>query len=141
MSEEINMIKSSQIIQMLIETYPDFRKTLIDSVEYWLPEKGPITPHSILMQLDIAVVSNFVEGNYDNAEELFNLIEHMIVEGEPNLSNAAKTCFLENLQNIASSNESNFTGGHFVPLLGPKSKEFCISYDTMTGAKTKALYE
>jgi hypothetical protein len=141
MSEVKQMIESNQIIQLLIETYPDFRKALIESVDHWLPEKGPIRPHSILMYLSGPVVKNFLKGNYDNAEQLFDLIERMVVEGEPDLANAATTCFLENLQNIASHTDNDFEGGHFVPLLGENSKEFCIQYDEMTGAKTKELYK
>ena len=133
------MIKSHQIIQLLIETYPDFRKTLIEAVEYWLPEKGPISPHAVLSILGHLVVEKFLAGDYDQSEELFNLIEQMISEGDGDVKNAATTCFLENLQNISSSDDNTFESDHFISLLGPKSKTFCRDYDKMTGAVTPGL--
>ena len=104
-----------------------------------MPEKGPISPHSILRELSHFVVSKFSEGDYDNSEELFALIEKMIMDGNNEVQNAATTCFLENLQNRSSSEDYEFDGSHFVSLLGPKSTEYCKAYDKITGIKTEGL--
>jgi hypothetical protein len=131
------MISDHEVLHLVIETYPKSRDHLVAGVEYWLPEKGPITPHSILSQISGLVRDNFLSGDYDQAEELFDLIERFITDGSENVANAACTCFIENLQNYCGID--GFDGSYFTPLLGPESLKYARAWDKFTGVKTKGI--
>jgi hypothetical protein len=107
-----------------------------------VPEKGSsggITAHKLLSILSHLVVSQFVDYEYDSSVKLFELIEHFVYVGDSKVSNAACTCFIENLQNIASHNNNEFEYSHFVSLLGPKSREYAKYWDDFTGVLTNGL--
>jgi hypothetical protein len=135
------MINEKEVLQLIIDTYPKARDYLILEADEWVPEKGSggkITAHSLLSVLSGLVVKEFVSSEYDSSVELFELIERFVSVGDSNVSNAACTCFIENLQNTAS-NDNEFEYSHFVSLLGPKSREYAKSWDDFTGVKTEGL--
>jgi hypothetical protein len=132
------MIKEHEVLPLLIEAYPQAREVLVESAEYWVPESGPITSHSLLSLIVGAVVKYFVAGEYDNSQALFDLIEKFISEGEASVSNAACTCFIESLQNVAS-HEGKFEYSHFVSLMGPKAIEYAKEWDSFTGVITDEI--
>jgi len=76
---------------------------------------------------------------YDHCVELFELIEQFVSEGDEGVSNAACTCFIENLQNIASHDDNEFEYSHFVSLLGPESRAYAKAWDEFTGIRTDGL--
>ena len=131
------MINDHEVLHLVIEAYPKSRSCLVAEVEDWLPEKGPIIPHGVLNSISHLVKDKFLVGEYDHAEELFDLIERFIDEGSQSVAEAACTCFIENLQNICGSD--GFEPSHFASLLGPKSKEYAKAWDEFTGAKTKGI--
>ncbi len=133
------MIQAGDVIQLVIKAYPDARDELINTVKFWLPKSGTISPHTILSHVSHRVAGNFVADNYAHADELFDLIELFIVDGVDDVSNAARTSFLGNLQNIAS-NENGFEDTHYVSLLRSKSIDFCKKWDEYTGVKTDGLW-
>lgn len=132
-------IEDHQILQMIIESYPQSWNYLVKNVEDWLPEKGPITPCSILRHISHLVKEEFLKDEYDHSKELFKLIEDFIVRGSENVANAACTCFIENLQNYCGGSDG-FEPNHFVSLLGPKSIDYAKEWDEFTGVKTEGLY-
>ena len=133
------MIRATEILPLLIKTYPDTRDELIRTVSSWLPKSGAISPHTIMTHLSHRVANNLMNNNYQFSEELFDLVELLIIEGDEDVKNATCTCFLANLQNIAS-NENEFEDSHYVSLLRAKSTEFCKRWDEYTGVKTEGLW-
>ena len=133
------MIQAGNLLPLLFKAYPDSRQALLQTVSSWLPQTGLITPHAILTHVAERVTKNFLQDNYDDAEELFDLIELFIIEGDEQVKNAAITCFLGNLQNIAS-NENDFEDAHYVSLLRAKSIEHCKKWDEYTGVRTDGLW-
>ncbi len=132
------MIKESEVLQLLIDSYPQSRELFVEYADEWIPQpggNGAIPSHAILRILSGFVVRNFIRGDYEGAAELFELIEKFVTDGDSNLANAACTCFIENLQNIASQG-GEFEYSHFVPLLGINSKEYAKSWDKFTGINT-----
>ena len=132
------MIKEHEVLQLLIEAYPQAREILVESAEYWVPESGSITSHSLLSCIVCSVVKYFLAGEYENAQELFDLIEKLVSEGEERVSSAACTCFIESLQNIASC-EGEFEYSHFVSLMGPNATKYAKEWDCFTGVKTNGI--
>ena len=82
------------------------------------------------------IVSDKLETNsLKNAQSLFDYIESVVLNGGED-SNAACTCFLENILNRTPSSIEPST---FVPYLGPESKKFCKAWDEFTGVATNGL--
>lgn len=136
------MIEKNEVLQLIIDTYPKARTYYVSNADKWVPEKGDggqISQHRLLSMLSHLVVREFVQGEYDFCVELFELIEFCVSEGDSDVSNAACTCFIENLLNTAS-HENEFEDSHFVSLLGPESERYAKSWDNYTGTKTKGLY-
>ncbi len=131
------MIKDHEVLHLIIECYHKSWPYLVKEVENWLPEKGPISPHRILSVISHLVEREFLQGRYDQAKNLFDLIEKFIVNGNENVADAACTCFIENLQNYCGSN--GFEGSHFVSLLGSKSRDYAKAWNEFTGVKTEGL--
>ena len=135
------MINEQEILQLIIDTYPKAREYLVSEADEWVPEKGSggkISAHRLLSLLSSLVVKEFVVSEYDWSVELFELIELFVSDGDSNVSNAACTCFIENLQNTAS-NDNEFEYSHFVSLLGTKSREYAKYWDDFTGVKTDGI--
>lgn len=57
---------------------------------------------------------------------------------ESDFDNAICTCFLENLLNHASAGDVDYD--RFIPLLGPKSREYCKAWDQFTGVRSPGLW-
>lgn len=133
------MIRAAHLLPLLFQCYPDARNELIETVSSWLPRNGVLSAHTLLTHVSHRVAKNFMANNYNRAEELFDLVELLIIDGDEDVKNATCTCFLANLQNIAS-NENEFDDAHYVSLLRAKSIEFCKRWDEYTGVKTEGLW-
>ena len=128
------MIKENEVLHLIIDSYPRARSELVLSADDWISHNGNINAHALLRCVVRVVVSSFVLGDYENSEKLFELIERFIIEGEVCVANAACTCFVESLQNIASHG-GEFENAHFLSLLGEKSKEHATAWNAFNGVK------
>ncbi|MEX0322362.1 MAG: hypothetical protein AB3N63_09405 [Puniceicoccaceae bacterium] len=133
----MQMIETHQVLPLVLQEYPKSRKYFISQVEDWLPEEGEISPHRILSITSKIIKEEFLKGNYDDSEKLFELIEKFIREGCETVSNAACTNFIENLQNYIGSN--GFESSHFISLLGPESRKYAKAWDKFTGVDTEGI--
>jgi hypothetical protein len=70
-------------------------------------------------------------------ERFFFFAEECLEEGDSNVKDAIATCFLENLLNAVSDEIIKLES--FVQYLGENSKEFCKSWDLLTGVNTPGL--
>jgi hypothetical protein len=135
---KINTISEYEVLELLLEAYPQSRDHLVSCADDWIPESGPISSHALMMSLTPFVASALREGDYTHAESLFALIEMFITDGSPSVAEAACTCFVESLQNIAS-HEGDFEYSNFVDLLGPASRDYAKAWDGFTGVATDEL--
>lgn len=136
------MIHAHEVLGLIIDTYPKARNYFVSKAEDWVPkhrDSGYISTHRLLSILTDLVVDQFVQTEYDHCVELFELIEQFVSEGDEGVSNAACTCFIENLQNIASHDDNEFEYSHFVSLLGPESRAYAKAWDEFTGIRTDGL--
>lgn len=128
------MNQVSEYVEKLKVFIPEFS-------DYWSSEDAAFnfgkdsTVYGVFSDFSSLVVERLEAGTLLNGQQLFSFIESVVAEGgDP--SNAACTCFLENILNrIPGSIDPN----GFAPYLGPKSKEFCRGWDEFTGVKTSGL--
>jgi hypothetical protein len=69
---------------------------------------------------------------------VFDAVEVVMVEGDSSVSEAAATCFLENLQNAAAAGRLS---AEFRKHLGPKSLEFCDAWESFCNERSKSSRE
>ncbi len=86
--------------------------------------------------------SHFIADRLDkddavNKLKLFQYVESLFSSKNEDLSNAAATCFLENLIHIVWY---EFDGNNFFPYLGKQSIEFLKAWEEFNGMKTKGLW-
>lgn len=128
------MNQVSEYVEKLKVFIPEFP-------DYWSSEDAAFnfgkdsTVYGVFSDFSSLVVERLEAGTLSNGQQLFSFIESVVAEGG-GPANAACTCFLENILNrIPGSIDPN----GFAPYLGPKSKEFCRSWDEFTGVKTSDL--
>ena len=120
-------ISPSEVLPAFVDIYPDCRAHFIKEADYWIDEKSAISVHSLFSIFSLLVVERFLLGEYEKSEDLFGFIDLAIKLGDKEVSNAACTCFVENLINIASA-KTDFELSHFRSLLGPLATEFADNY-------------
>ncbi len=122
-----NKLESYQLLPELILVYPDCRAHFISEADRWIDDKGDISAHSFFSVLTSFVEEKFLLGDYEHCEKLFAFVEAAIHSENAGVSNAACTCFIENLINIAGHN-NEFELSHFWTLLGPSALYFAESW-------------
>lgn len=127
------MIESNSLLPLLVEAYPGVRQRLVATVDQWLTDDGSISPCAVFGDLSTIVAERFEAGEFDGAEQLFELVERCIVQGSEEVAAGATTCFLEGIINRAG------TGSLAVHFMGPQSKSHCRAWDKFTGVKTQGL--
>jgi hypothetical protein len=132
------MIESNQCLELLIEKFPAFKESHAKYLAYW----GNDDPGAYS---DMFAFTNYVMDlileNHDQIilKKIFDYIEHLLIEGSPEVREAVTTCFLENLINSSVSKE--ISSLQFVYLLGKESKEYCKAWDNFSGIKTPGLWD
>lgn len=90
------------------------------------------TVHRVFSAFSDVVGDRLMDEKLHNTEQIFNFVESVVVDGG-NPSNAACTCFLENLINRGVNPD------FFVSFMGPESTKYCKAWDEFTGVKTRGL--
>jgi len=123
----INPMPPEELFNTICETTPDFKDYWERQDNYFKNDDGLGTIHGIF-----AEYSGFIKANFNNIERsqligLFGFVEKC-VNTEPNsesgISNAACTCFLENLAGEGGLSNS------LLEYLGPGSKEYFERYNS-----------
>jgi len=125
------MNQVNDYVSKLSSFIPEFQN-LWESDESGCNFGNDSTVHSVFSAFSDVVIDRLIDKTLDNSDQIFNFVESVVVAGgDP--SNAACTCFLENLINREVNPES------FVSLMGPESVKFCKAWDEFTGVKTRGL--
>lgn len=144
------MVFANQYAEVLVKTFPKFAKSdsLKETIELYSDGKT-VSAYTIFTGLTnyvinelmavYAVVSEEELAIYQYVEEIRKKFSNSPEDTEEfDIDNAACTCFLEDLINIASHGRISFE--RFIPYLGEKSKEFCRAWDEFTGVKSPGLW-
>lgn len=129
------MITEKDCMGLLLEVVPEFRELWNKHLQWWGNETAGLCN-------DMSEFSNYIYKNIENMTDyelvkIFNIIERLIIEGNADVSTAATTCFLENLQNMSYDNPKLL---RFTKFLGPESRAYCVAWDEFMGVKTPGLY-
>jgi hypothetical protein len=124
---EINFISvmrkpsPQELLRAVLQLLPDFADYWGKPTNYFRDSDGSFSLHGLFSEL-----TNYVKANFDKLDDvkrhaLFKFVEECVVidpQSESGVSNAACTCFLENLAGEGDLSQS------IVSYLGIKSKEY-----------------
>jgi hypothetical protein len=125
------MIEINEALTLLSKTYPGFRDEFVGNAQSWIGDNGEFLHYVLITSLSTLVVRNIDEGNYENIDELFSLVESIMINGTEEASNLISVGFLESLQN-----QTDVDPKYWAPLLGPEAVEFCKTRDDFYGIKS-----
>lgn len=136
------MITEAGLIDYLLRVEPDFLKTLEVLKSSWSLGNSKLTTGIQFIGFSRFVSERFISGSYPNAKKVFDSMEFLLEDqnSDEKVRGLVTTCFLENMQNQSSNGA--FSPALFVPLLGPKSREYCKAWDEfMGGYRTPGLWD
>ncbi len=110
-----------ELLGALVAIFPTFQNTWDSEENYFRNKDGSFTYHGIFSEMTTFIRNNYEVISEDSRTALFRLVEECVntdTNSESGVSNAACTCFLENLagEGKFSENVSRY--------LGPNSKEY-----------------
>lgn len=145
------MVFENKYTQILINKFPGFANSnaLAETIELYC-NTNQVSASTVFTGLTNYVVDELIKKHENITQEeleIYKFIEQVrnnysgFPEGseEFDFDNAACVCFLEDLQNIASTGEIKYS--RFIPYLGEKSKEYCRAWDEFTGVKSEGLWD
>jgi len=115
---------------------PDFETRWDSERECWVSDDGSFTVHGVFSAFSQFIADCIARGPSTRLQPVFDWVESKLTGDGSEVENAACTCFLENLMNRVPE---QIRADCFVPLLGPKSRQFCRLYDEWCGIKTDGL--
>lgn len=134
------MIIEANLIDYILQLEPDFLEPLEELKNSWSLDKSKLTIGIQFIEFSDFVSGKFRNGSYPNAKKIFDSMEFLLEDqnSDEKVQTLVTTCFLENMQNQSSNGA--FSPSLFVPLLGPKSREYCKAWDEFTGVATPGLW-
>ncbi len=121
----------------LISLCPDFAPAWDDEAYLWTADDGSISPLGVFAAFSHYIAARLSIRANPELQTVFDYVESKLTGDDSEVDNAACTCFLENLMNRVPE---SIPPQHLVPLLGPKSREFCRAWDRFCGVKTEGLW-
>jgi len=123
MAQQVRFNKENTI-GCILTKIPEYEDSWQKHLEYWKDNDNRTIGLDIANFLDFTIIE-IENKRYNLLPKIFEVIEELIEYGDEDIDYAATIMFLEGL--IFTSEHQPDTVAHkiFVPLLGPKSKEFC----------------
>ena len=125
------MIQMEEMRRLLCRAYPGLRDRVAATADDWISNDGEFIANVWMLQLSQLVRERLSEGNYEQSEVLFCLVERLIAEGDDNVQNVILTGFLEELQH-----QQVVEPALWRPLLGNLAKAHCHAMDEFYGIKS-----
>jgi hypothetical protein len=123
-----SMIQMEEMRQLLCRTYSGLRGRVVIAADEWIGEGGEFIANAWLSHLCILVQERFVEGDYEQSAELFQLVERLLDQGDDSVKAAISTGFIEELQH-----QQKVDPALWQPLLGGSAKAHCTAMNTFYG--------
>jgi hypothetical protein len=127
-------IERHDLLPLLVQCCPGLRDCLVATADKWLQEDGSIGYYHISSVLTGLVVERLGQGDYSFADDLFALVERLLVEGSEEVQGIVATGFLEGM-----AHQAELAPELWVPLVGPEAREYLRAWDQFTGTSTPGL--
>ena len=123
----------------VLRSVPEFAEAWQRHLEYWGEDERSIGI-DIGAFLDLTT-ELLAKDSYqvETLSKIFSVIERLLVDGDSSVVYGVKSMFLEDL--LTSSERGRFDPSRFVPLLGPRSKEFCKINDSSWYKKRPGIWD
>jgi hypothetical protein len=127
-------IESHELLPLFVCCCPELRVALIRAADDWLCEDGTISYFAVASILRDHTVASLVSGDYGFSGELFLLVERLLGDGSNEVRSVIATGLLEGL-----ANQRRLPAELWVPLIGPRAREYLRAWDRFTAAVTPGL--
>jgi hypothetical protein len=127
-------IESHELLPLFVRCCPGLRALLVRAADDWLCEDGTISYFAVAALLSEYAVERFDAGDYTFSDELFDLVERLLGDGSQEVGDVIATGFLEGLVN-----QERLAADLWVPLIGPRAREYLRAWDRFTGVATPGL--
>lgn len=122
------MVQMEEMRQLLCRTYPGLRDRVVATAGEWIGDGGEFIAHAWVSQLCNLVQERMGNGDYEQSDALFCVIERLLAEGDDSVRTAVSTGFLEGLQH-----QQRLAPELWQPLLGSLAKAHCTTMDSFYG--------
>ncbi|HEX8597999.1 MAG TPA: hypothetical protein VF952_05720 [Chloroflexia bacterium] len=129
--------RPEDLFKDLLKLCPEFSKSWQDEAYLWTDDDGTFTHCGVFMAFSHHIADILKRSEPHQLESVFRFVESCMNDNDEDVSTAAATCFLENLMNRTPE---LIDPKHFVPLLGPESKDYCRAWDEFCGVRTAGLW-
>jgi hypothetical protein len=127
-------IEQHELLPLLVRCCPGLRGRLVAAADEWLQDDGSIGYFRVVGVLEHLVVERLGEGDYSFADDLFALMERLLVEGSADVQSVVATGFLEGL-----AHQGRLSPALWLPLTGPEARAYLQAWDQFTGVSTPGL--
>jgi hypothetical protein len=128
--------ESTQLLADLMVLRPDFTEMWADEAYLWEDNKGNFSPCGIFAVFSHYMAEVLNASKHQSVGDVFEFVEDCMHQSN-DMATGVATCFLENLMNRTPG---KIDPDSFIPLLGPRSREYCRAWDDFCGVKTKGLW-
>jgi hypothetical protein len=130
-----SLIDYESAVSYLANVRPQVARAVAELRDDWAPD----TPPSIVTMSTIGrTVASIADAERESdLEQVFSLIERLLVHGDESVKNAIATGLLESLLAAASAKRVDFR--RVAPHLGKESRRYCQEWDRFTGCITPGL--
>lgn len=122
------MIEHEEMRQLFCRTYSGLRERVVAAADDWIGGDGEFLQFQWISQLCSLVVGRLEQGDYEQAEALFLLVERLLAAGDDDVQTVVATGFLEGLQH-----QQKIAPNLWRPLLGPLAQSHCEAMDKFHG--------
>lgn len=122
------MIEIEEMRQLFCRTYSGLRERVVATADDWIGDGGEFLQFQWMRQLCDLVVSRLEQGDYEQAEALFQLVERLLTSGDKGVQTVVVTGLLEGLQH-----QERISSTLWRPLLGPLAQSHCAAMDRFHG--------
>jgi hypothetical protein len=122
------MIFKKDCMRLILSKFPDFQERWRKHLDWWEGEEAGIC--NDMTQFSRYVTDLIIYKETDTLPQIFDFIETLMIEGDPDVKDATATCFLENLVNVTPK---MISANSFIPLLGKASTDHIRAWDEFTG--------
>ena len=132
---EVAIIHAEEAIERIANTANQLRFAREQLCTEWLPDLPPLT--IVFSAFGRALCESASSMSGEELAHVCDVAEDLLVHGDDAVKDAVATGMFESV--LAQSSSGKFELVTIAPFLGPKTKEYCRSWDAFTGVRSPGL--